>query len=627
MRQATWQDMWKGAEPEPEGEKKGLSLHRLTLLSWEEWVTLVIVAIGFLAVAQSLDNANWVNEMPSLYPIGFLGILVGIILAKTRLPEIAAHPLALAIGVVGVTLASTANLEGSLHSRVWELGDRLHLWADALWNGGISNDNLPFVVIVVGLTFITAYVSVWSIFRWYNPWIGLIPGGLALLTNISYLPGQRSFNLLIYLFCSLLLVSRMHVLRNARSWRRERTSYPDLLSLAVLNVTVWVAVGLLTVAWVLPVGSGSGALYRAWTSVTSPIAGPFQDVGRLFTSVDSKKGVSVHKFGSTLPLQGKVSLTGGNQVEVEATEPGLMLRAQTYDFYTAAGWKISAAEQITNSAWPALKPLQNPDDLRKEFRRPLSIHVTTVAKQAVILSASQPVSVDVDARVIFGPDPSDITSIRPPSQLKEGTQYQVDSSITQASPARLKQAGRGYPAWVAPYLQLPDTLPPSDPGESTGADPGHGQCLRQRERPREVPADVPCRHQHLAGAPKKDSVAYFLFTTQKGYFDYHASAMVVMLRTLGIPARLTVGYIVRPQDRKADTNTYNISEANAFAWPEVYFPGLGWIEFNPTPSEPGNQPAGHRRCKCRGRAAGHERRPLPRPVRRRGWPYPGVDVG
>ncbi len=62
--------------------------------------------------------------------------------------------------------------------------------------------------------------------------------------------------------------------------------------------------------------------------------------------------------------------------------------------------------------------------------------------------------------------------------------------------------------------------------------------------------------------------------------------MVVMLRSLGIPARIAVGYVIRPQDRVPDTNTYIVSEANAFAWPEVYFPGLGWVEFNPTPSEP-----------------------------------------
>src|SRR5437660_596500 len=177
MRQATWQDMWRGAEPSPDEEKRRLWLRRLTLLSWEEWVTLVIVGIGFFSVVQSLDNANWVSEMPSLYPIGLVGIVTAIVLAKTPLPELVCHLIGLGMGVVGVTIASTAQLNGSLRSRVWELGDRLHVWADALYTGGISNDNLPFVVIIVALTFVTAYISVWSIFRWYNPWIGLIPGG------------------------------------------------------------------------------------------------------------------------------------------------------------------------------------------------------------------------------------------------------------------------------------------------------------------------------------------------------------------------------------------------------------------------------------------------------------------
>jgi hypothetical protein len=85
---------------------------------------------------------------------------------------------------------------------------------------------------------------------------------------------------------------------------------------------------------------------------------------------------------------------------------------------------------------------------------------------------------------------------------------------------------------------------------------------------------------------KRDSVAYFLFDVGRGYFDYHASAMVVMLRTLGVPSRLVAGYVIRPQDRIPDTNNYIVTEANSFAWPEVYFPGLGWIEFNPTPNEP-----------------------------------------
>jgi hypothetical protein len=88
-----------------------------------------------------------------------------------------------------------------------------------------------------------------------------------------------------------------------------------------------------------------------------------------------------------------------------------------------------------------------------------------------------------------------------------------------------------------------------------------------------------------AAGPREDSVDYFLFEAEEGYFDYHASAMVVMLRSLGIPSRIAVGYVIGTDDRVPQSNIYIVSEANSFAWPEVYFPGLGWVEFNPTPSE------------------------------------------
>jgi transglutaminase-like putative cysteine protease len=90
----------------------------------------------------------------------------------------------------------------------------------------------------------------------------------------------------------------------------------------------------------------------------------------------------------------------------------------------------------------------------------------------------------------------------------------------------------------------------------------------------------------ITAAPHdRDSVDYFLFDLKAGYFDYHASAMVVMLRTLGIPSRLAVGYIIRPEDRLPQSSVYTVRESNAYAWPEVYFPGLGWVEFNPSPGD------------------------------------------
>jgi hypothetical protein len=59
-----------------------------------------------------------------------------------------------------------------------------------------------------------------------------------------------------------------------------------------------------------------------------------------------------------------------------------------------------------------------------------------------------------------------------------------------------------------------------------------------------------------------------------------------MLRTLGVPARVAIGYAIDPAARTPDTNTYALTEKTAYAWPEVYFPGIGWVEFNPTPTRP-----------------------------------------
>jgi transglutaminase-like putative cysteine protease len=359
-----------------------------------------------------------------------------------------------------------------------------------------------------------------------------------------------------------------------------------MISLHVLNITVWIALGLLAFAWILPLGRGSAAFYSLWQDVTSPLVSPLEDFGRVFSSIDSKKGGTVHRFGSTLPLQGEISLGGGEVMEVSAAETGF-LRAQSYDFYTAQGWKVAASSAITTSAWPASRALQSVDEMRRQFRRPLSIQVTTSKEASVIVSAGQPLAVNIDSRIVFGPDQSDVASIRPANRLGDGTQYRVDSSVTNASVARLRGAPSGpYATWLSPYLQLPQNYSRRVAAKArelaSGSDNNYDKAVAIEQHLRTLGVDTKIN----PAPPNRDSVEYFLFTLGRGYFDYHASAMVVMLRSLGIPARMTVGYIIRPQDRVPDTNTYIVSEANAFAWPEVYFTGLGWVEFNPTPSEP-----------------------------------------
>jgi tetratricopeptide (TPR) repeat protein len=81
-------------------------------------------------------------------------------------------------------------------------------------------------------------------------------------------------------------------------------------------------------------------------------------------------------------------------------------------------------------------------------------------------------------------------------------------------------------------------------------------------------------------APDADQLGFFLFQSKKGYCSYYASAFALLLRSLGIPARLAAGFLIDLNEGVFDY--YPIRANMAHAWVEVYFPGYGWIEYDPT---------------------------------------------
>jgi hypothetical protein len=86
-------------------------------------------------------------------------------------------------------------------------------------------------------------------------------------------------------------------------------------------------------------------------------------------------------------------------------------------------------------------------------------------------------------------------------------------------------------------------------------------------------------------ASGRDVADYFLFDLKKGYCDYYATAMVVLARSSGLPARFVSGYAPGLYD--LPNRRYVIREQDAHSWAEIYFPEIGWVEFEPTASQPG----------------------------------------
>jgi transglutaminase-like putative cysteine protease len=200
----------------------------------------------------------------------------------------------------------------------------------------------------------------------------------------------------------------------------------------------------------------------------------------------------------------------------------------------------------------------------------------------VFVTPGDPLLVDKKADVETAADPSNVTSLRPSEPLKQGDRYIAVGLASTASVETLRASGDDYPSWVTNrYLQLPAELPLAVANLARELSDGSFNSYDKASTIEDYLRSYPIELQESAPPSNSDAVAYFLFDQKKGHPLYHASAMVVMLRTLGIPARLAVGFAV-PQNIANVEGVYPVFGNNAYAWPEVYFPGLGWIPFSPS---------------------------------------------
>jgi hypothetical protein len=174
-------------------------------------------------------------------------------------------------------------------------------------------------------------------------------------------------------------------------------------------------------------------------------------------------------------------------------------------------------------------------------------------------------------------DQTDLVRVSAPQQ----NQYEVITRHSAASSEELRTAtlDNVHPAILRRYLRLPASVPQRvyDLAQEVAGDrpTPYDQALalerflRQYDYSLEVPFPP----------PDADVVDFFLFDLQEGYCDYYASAMVVMARSLGLPARLATGFLAQEAD---DAGVQTVRQINGHAWAEVYFDDYGWVEFEPT---------------------------------------------
>ena len=330
----------------------------------------------------------------------------------------------------------------------------------------------------------------------------------------------------------------------------------------------------------------------------------------------------------------------GNQVvmRVRANRPELLGRPDLSTPGTArAGWTSSpangpACREARDRARPSTSPEPGPTGAgRRDRRRPdllpgpvraqpglprrqrprvyiQSAHLFLTGDGTIVSATSMgagtstpwsPTVTTATAAAAARPPP-------PPADLARGTRSpRRQLAPLPATPPRLPPGGRRWPAPITAGIGAPGTPTPTPTTRSRPSSAGWPTHVRYT-------TDIP---PLPAGA---DAVDSFLFGSRRGYCEQISTATVVMLRTLGIPARETVGYVPGPYN--PITDLYDVQAKDAHAWVQVWFPGYGWQNFDPTADVPLANPSP-------GLGARHHGRPHPGPPpvdprRRRAWSRP-----
>ncbi|MFN2166213.1 MAG: transglutaminase-like domain-containing protein, partial [Anaerolineae bacterium] len=481
---------------------------------------------------------------------------------------------------------------------------------------GATADNHVFLFLLALLTWMLAHFSAWAVFRRRQVWWAIIMWGTALLINMTYASENLTIFLFLFLLAALMMVVRANLALYEEDWRQTHVNYSSDLIFGFLRAGLMISLIAILLAWVAPVALASRPLQPFWDKVGEPWRRLQQESARIFENLNYQNEPPLIALGDRrMWFGGPVSLEDVPVADVEA-ETGRYWRVMAFHEYTGDGWATSDPDIVLiganeqDLAAPAL-------DLRVTVTQTITVFRDWPTIEPLI-AAAQPLRSELPLRasVTFlnqpGPEPQDAgdttpqvtpdeaQSVQPTSTplpqapgdpsaiysrltLFAGDSYRVVSSLTEVDRDSLREASTDYPDSVVPrYLQLPDSLPERvrllAEQITEGLETPYDKAKAIESALRKIPYD----DQIEAPGLTQDGVDYFLFEVQAGYCDYYASAMVVLLRSVGVPARYVRGY----SEGEADDGTYHLLESDGHAWAEVYFPGYGWIEFEPTGGEP-----------------------------------------
>jgi len=488
---------------------------------------------------------------------------------------------------ISYSITDTPNLWLRLFILIQNAGIAFH----QLLSGVAIDDAVLFRLVLGTIFWIFGLAAGLNFIRRKNPWLAVFTGGvIVLLLNILVVvTDKQRLAGAAFLVVVMLLLARSEFLQVQSEWQKKKAGIDtengfDLNPMILISSLVIVVMG-----WNLPF------LVSALTPGTQEqeIFNDYMDtLNQRFRNVIAPlTGAGDESIGSG------GSLSFGTQI---STDDAIVFRVDTsivppdgFHYY----WRGRVYDTFQNNHWSdsqfSTQPLDSFNNTEEQIlyddSERVEYRVVAQSSLSEFYTLGTPYFINSDASIAYWfitEENKDIAQILPARVIDRGENYQAVGWLVNPTIEEMRAAGTEYPDWVMErYVQLPSGFSQQVTDlalEITSeADTPYDQVVAVTDYLR---SNITYASVIPPAPANQDIIEWFLFQEQQGFCTYYASAEVLMLRSLGIPARLAIGYaegVVTP-----DQLVYHVRQMDSHAWPEVFFPNIGWVIFEPTASLP-----------------------------------------
>src|SRR5258708_3943851 len=514
------------------------------------WAGLPIYVVMLLMYPASIAQAGWVDLNTQFTYITLAGALLGTIVGNGRMTSRRSTFLSSIAGTLTVVIFTIVATTGpSLHLKTIDLATHVDNWVTQILAGESANDPTTFVLLLGATCWAGAYIGAFALARTHRPWDAVVFSGLCLTVNVSLALTSLYFDLILFTLLALVLLTRLHIVNLMERWERNNIVPAGEMDWRILRGGLTWTLVLIMLAFFTPRVAAADLVSHAFHTFGAPYPRLPDAWQRLFAGGSRPHRLPGVSFSNAIRLGQAPNLGDRIVFYVDAPAPHFW-RAVTYDFYTGAGWRTTETDRVdkVNPAFQA----------RDKFDATFDI---IVPHANLLFGANEPVKANVPYQFPTGDARSFSTALRAVNRNQAQGRYTVSSVVSSATKDQLRKATTLYPALIkAHYLQLPSSVPQrvadlahriSD-SKTTPYDKAEAieTYLRNTYKYSTVVKPAP------AG---RDPVDYFLFDLKAAFFEYFASSMAVLLREVGIPARVVEGF---PPPHPNPPQPYPLPELN-----------------------------------------------------------------